>query len=157
MSVSGFDQLVAGIARLTGQDMPELPADPSAIRSLNVTIDTVEFRLACMPDLRPDCALVFCVFGALPAGRESDALKRLMSLNFKLFCAGGLRFAIDESNGTVLGCYDVPYAECTANSVLDELEHVVNQVEAWRKTHFLHDRKNGTARPDSGSDLLHFA
>jgi len=158
MPVSGFDRLVAGIASLAGLPLPDLPRDPDATRSLHITIDAVAIRLACMPALRPDCALVFCIFGALPKGRETAALTRLMALNFKLFCGASLRFAIDETSGEVLGCYEINYAESSPERVLEDFEQVVDQAEAWRRTYFLEDHANGAARVGpANADALRFA
>ena len=83
--------------------------------------------------------MVYAEFGAVPPERALACLRRILEINLAQAAQGRAGFGLAGEGDHALLVYAMgaSLAQTTASALLRALQHLAEQVKAWRRDHFL--------------------
>ena len=149
MSKDAYRSLIRDFTRIVA-----LPDHFETIHeSGGLTLDGVALTIASAPH-DSKFVQVHVDFGAPPAERAFEVLRRLLEINLLLAAQGSPRLALDPATGRVIFAYTTLLQDLTAETLLGGIAMAVRQAHAWRKSFFLDDACDAAICP-SPVDLSH--
>ena len=81
--------------------------------------------------------VLYCEFGAVPAGREAAVYQELLVQNFIGSPEGGVVFGFSPVARHVICMQTLSAADITARHLADILHHMADKAAEWRQNYFL--------------------
>jgi hypothetical protein len=144
-----FAQLVKDFCTLCGMEEPE-----RILQGGPIAVDDIVFSLVYSESVNPDLVFIYCDFGELPRGRETEAGKALLEANLYLHTGGGPVFAISVETGRVVSADHRRLVDTKAEALRALLVKSADQAKQWRQHHFLNNNTSANAsKPAAASPL----
>ncbi len=128
MSRDRYIRLIEEFCALTKLDEPARIMQGGAVE-----FDDIPFSLLYSDKINPGALLVYCEFGALPPGQDSDALRVLLQKNLLLFDGGGAPAFAMSGTGKILRAQRLMLADAKAQQLFDLLADIAEKAKQWRK------------------------
>jgi len=91
--------------------------------------------------------VLYCEFGAVPAGRESAIYEELLVQNFVGAPDSGVMFGFSPVARNVICIQQLRARDVTAQRLVDILHHLSEKAGEWRRTYFLKQVEAPGKRP----------
>ena len=90
--------------------------------------------------------VLYCEFGAVPAGREAEVYQELLVQNFVGAPDGGVMFGFSPVAKHVICIQHLRASDITAQRLVDILNHLAEKAAEWRRTYFLKPSESAVKR-----------
>ena len=129
MSKDRYIRLIEEFCRLSKLDQPARIVEGGA-----VDFDGVPFSLLYSAKINPGALLIYCEFGTPPLGREADAYRILLQMNFSRYDGnGGQTFTLSPATGKILCASRLNLEQAKAQELHDLLAKIAEQAKQWRQ------------------------
>lgn len=112
--------------------------DPEAVaRGAPLDVGGVTCSITVSRHDEANALVLYCEFGAVPAGNESAVYQELLVQNFAGSPDGGALFGFSPVAKHVICMQHLHVANVTAQRLADVLNHLAEKALEWRRTYFL--------------------
>ena len=139
MTLSSFNELYAALAKLTGQDAPDLDVNEDGSAGFSMTVSGLPVAAIHLPNgsVNSNTAFFFMDLGKMPEEIELAGWQALMEANFELLNDGAPCFSRRPTTGEVLLQYAYPLNRGDLEALKDNILNMVQMGQRWRHDHFL--------------------
>lgn len=95
--------------------------------------------------------VLYCEFGAVPAGREKEIYEELLVQNYIGAPDGGAMFGFSPLAKNVICVQHLRVAGVSAQRLADILHHMAEKAQEWRRTYFFNSAERQPERPGVAS------
>jgi len=133
LSQDRYIRLIEEFCRMSQLDQPARIVEGGAVE-----IDGISFSLLYSAKINPGALLIYCEFGAPPLGRETDAYRVLLQMNFARYDGkGGQTFTLSPATGKILCAYHLGLEQAKAQDLYDLLAKMAEQAKQWRQDYHM--------------------
>jgi hypothetical protein len=145
IAVNDCERLIRDFCALTGLSDPESIARGSPLDVAGITCSITLSRHD-----EANALVLYCEFGAVPAGRENAICEELLVQNFVGAPEGGVTFGFSPVAKNVICVQHLRASDITAQRLVDILNHLAEKAVEWRRTYFLKSTEDRGQRETVG-------
>jgi len=130
--VNDCERLVRDFCALEGLSDPE-----SIARGAPLDVAGITCSITLSRHDEANALVLYCEFGAVPAGREKAIFEELLVQNFVGAPEGGVMFGFSPVAKNVICIQHLRANDITPQRLVDILNHLAEKAGEWRRTFFL--------------------
>jgi hypothetical protein len=111
----------------------------------NVHLNEIPFMIIHGGEGDEDSLYMYCEFGELPAGREAEAMERLLESNLFLFGNSAPTYGSSPDTDFMLLMFRMAISKTTLESLSNVMLQFSTQAQIWRRTFFLFENVEAAA------------
>jgi hypothetical protein len=132
-----FEDLARNLFAALDSPVPEMEGAGDPIRVIELAMEDVLFWVSLNRILSDEVFFVACEFGAIPPLDPVNVIAQLMRMNHLLFEQNAGCFSLNTETDSVQFTFRWPVEQRDADSLLQAMARIFEQVRLWQATYFL--------------------